>query len=61
MADGERSQVVFVYASSAILCYAEARARAAYSLQAAIAFRAKTPSVLHLTGRVTGFVEQEER
>ena len=29
MADGERSQVGFVYASSAILCYAEARTRAA--------------------------------
>ena len=44
MADGERSPVVFVYASSAILCYAVARARAAYTHQAAMAFRAKTPS-----------------
>ena len=53
MADGERSQVVFVYASSAILCYAEARARAAYTHRAAMAFRAKTPSVLRPTARRT--------
>ena len=50
-----------VCASSAIVCYAEACARAAYSLHAAMAFRAKTPSFLHLTARGTAFVEREER
>ena len=61
MTDGERSPVVFVYASSGILSYAEARARAAYTHQAAMAVRAKTPSVVHLTARRTAFVEREER
>ena len=55
MADDER---VLVYAPSAIPCYAEARARAAYTHQAATAFRAKTRSVL---ARRTAFVEREER
>ena len=58
MADGERSPVVFEYVSSAILSYAEARARAAYTHRAAIAFHAETPSVLHLTARRTACVEE---
>ena len=53
MADGERSQVVFVYASSANPSYAEARARAACTHPAAMAFCAKTPSVLRPTARRT--------